>query len=305
MKLNQLRNVSAIASRGSLRAAARALGLSQPALTRSVTEIEHELGAPLFERRARGMALTPIGEAVVKRANVILNEVRRTQEEVDQIRGGLGGSVTAGLSIAAHIAMLPRSLKLFRQRYPDVKLRLIEGFYPTLESSLIDGSVDFYIGPQPSQATPKELLVEKLFDNTRTVLGRAGHPLANARSLRELVDAEWVMTSITHKADEEMDTLFARNGLPPPTLVIQTQSALTLIMTLAYSDMLAMVPIQWTELAITSASLVSINVSEPLPAPPMVLVRRTSLPLTPAAQFFADQMQNSWRKAGPLSAGPT
>ncbi|MGA9009437.1 MAG: LysR family transcriptional regulator, partial [Xanthobacteraceae bacterium] len=59
MKLNQFRDVVAIAERGSLRAAARYLQLAQPALTRSVQELERELGAPLFERRARGMVLTP------------------------------------------------------------------------------------------------------------------------------------------------------------------------------------------------------------------------------------------------------
>lgn len=76
MKLNQLRNVLEIAERGSLRAAARSLQFAQPALTRSLQEIEHELGAPLFERRARGMTLTPLGQAFVRRAHGVLEEVR-------------------------------------------------------------------------------------------------------------------------------------------------------------------------------------------------------------------------------------
>ena len=66
MKLNQLRNIMAIAERGSLRGAARHLGLAQPALSRSLQELERELGVQLFERRARGMMLTPMGEALVR-----------------------------------------------------------------------------------------------------------------------------------------------------------------------------------------------------------------------------------------------
>ena len=89
MKLNQLRNVGAIAEHGSLRGAARALGLAQPALTRSVQELEHELGTPLFERRKRGMTLTRAGEAFVRRANAILSDVRRAREEVEQISGSI------------------------------------------------------------------------------------------------------------------------------------------------------------------------------------------------------------------------
>ncbi|HTP81621.1 MAG TPA: LysR family transcriptional regulator, partial [Alphaproteobacteria bacterium] len=59
MKLSQVRDVVAVAERGSLRAAARHLGAAQPALSRSIHELERELGVPLFERRARGMVLTP------------------------------------------------------------------------------------------------------------------------------------------------------------------------------------------------------------------------------------------------------
>src|ERR1700729_1609134 len=113
MKLNQFRDVVAIAERGSLRAAARHLGLAQPALTRSVHDLERELGAPLFERRARGMRLTPMGEAFVRRANAILSEVRRARDEVEQLSGGVGGKVVAGLSLAPHVALLPKALPAF------------------------------------------------------------------------------------------------------------------------------------------------------------------------------------------------
>jgi len=295
MKLNQLRDVVAIAERGSLRAAARHLSLAQPALTRSVHELERELGVPLFERRARGMTLTPMGEAFVRRANAVLSEMRRARDEVEQLHGGTRGSVVAGLSIVPHLAMLPRALRPFRQRFPNVELHLIEGLYPTLEAGLKDGSVDLYIGPQPERPPPAELTQEKLFDNTRVILGRKGHPLQKARSLRDLVDAEWVTTSITHRAEEEMGELFARHGLPSPRLALQTQSALTLMVALAYSDVLAMVPVQWTKFDLTAQALVPIPVKETLPAAPIVLVRRAGLPLTPAAEFFVDLM----RRGGP------
>src|SRR5262249_9677754 len=122
MKLHQFRNVLEIAERGSLRAAARSMRIAQPALTRSLGELERELGASLFERRARGMVLTPIGQAFVRRASAVINEVNRARDEVNQLGGGRGGSVAVGLSIAPHIAMLPRALRPFRTRYPDVQL---------------------------------------------------------------------------------------------------------------------------------------------------------------------------------------
>jgi LysR family transcriptional regulator, regulator of abg operon len=293
MKFNQLRDVVAIARRGSLRAAARELALSQPALTRSVHELERELGAALFERRARGMRLTPTGETFVQRATAILSEVRRAQDEAAQLQGGTAGKVVAGLSFAPHVAMLPKALPPFRKRYPHVELHLIAGQFPGLEPMLKDGSVDFYVGPQYAQSLSADLVSEKLFDNTRVIVGRIGHPLRNARSVRDLVDAEWATTSITLNALEELGEIFEQRRLPPPHLALQSQSALTLAVVLANSDLLAMVPEQWTEFPPFAGYLSIIRVKETFRAPPIVAIRRRELPLTPAAEHLLDLLRRN------------
>jgi len=293
MKLDHFEEVVAIAERGSMRAAARHLQIAQPALTRSLALLERELGAPLFERRARGVVATPLGDAFVARARSILTEIRRTREEVEQLRGAGTGTVTVGLSIAAHLALLPPSLRPFRARYPDIRLHIIEGFYPTLEERLRDGSVDFYIGPDGGAQPVPQLSREVLFHNRRIVLCRAGHPLAAATSLRELVGEDWVTTSITADAGDEINAFFARHGLPPPRLAVRSQSALTLLTCLANSDLLAMVPAQWERFEMTGKALTTIRVEEELTAPPLVLIRRSDLPLTPAALALLDLMRRA------------
>ncbi|RDV03573.1 LysR substrate-binding domain-containing protein [Undibacter mobilis] len=293
MKLNQLRDIVAVAERGSLRAAARHLELAQPALTRSVRDLERELGAPLFERRARGMVLTPMGAAFVRRANAVLSEVRRAREEFEQLHGGTRGEVVAGLSMVALIALLPKALSLFRTRYPNVQLHLIEGWYPTLENALKDGSMDFYVGPEPVQPPPSDLVQELLFENVRIVLGRKGHPLGDARSLSQLIEAEWATTSVTFKAEEEFSELFTRFDLPAPKLALRSQSALTLMASLAASDLLAMVPIQWIQSPWIGDQLARIPVRETLRAPSIVTIRRAGLPLTPAAEYLLDLMRRN------------
>ena len=102
--------------------------------------------------------------------------------------------------------------------------------------------MDFYVGPAPARV-PGELRVEKLFDNTRVILGRKGHPLAQAKSLRELANAHWITTSITHKAEEELGPLFEKHGLPAPKLAMRAQSALTFLTALPSSDLLMMLPV--------------------------------------------------------------
>jgi LysR family transcriptional regulator, regulator of abg operon len=293
MKLNHFSEVIAIAERGSIRAAARHLQLAQPALTRSLADLERELGAPLFERRTRGVVVTALGQAFVLRANAILQQVRRTREEVDQLRGAGTGTVTVGLSIAAHLALLPATLRPFKARYPSIRLHIIEGFYPTLEAGLRDGAIDFYIGPDAGPRLSAELSREVLFHNRRTILCRAGHPLVSAKSLKQLQGADWITTSITTEAEDEIGSVFKFHNLSEPTLSVRSQSALTLLMCLSHSDMLAMVPVQWSKFALTRNVLTTIKVAEELTAPPMVVVRRADLPLTPAATFLLDLMHRA------------
>lgn len=291
MRLSQMTEMVTIVERGSLRAAARHLGQAQPALTRSVRALEKELGVTLFERDARGMALTAMGKLFHQRASAVVNEVRRAQEEMQQAQGNLRGSVVAGLSIMPHVGMLPHALPLFRKKYPGVQLRIIEGLYPSIESGLRDGSIDFYLGASP-QATPAPGLVsETLFENTRKVVGRKGHPLLGARSLRELAQAEWATTSISYNAAEDLQALFERHRLPPPQIALQANSALTVMVALASTNLLSILPVQWNEFPLTKGVLQTIDVREKLSAPSIVLIRRPDLPLTPAAEHLCDLLR--------------
>ena len=115
---------------------------------------------------------------------------------------------------------------------------------------------------------PGELRVEKLFDNTRVILGRKGHPLAQAKSLRELADAHWITTSITHKAEEELGPLFEKHGLPAPKLAMRAQSALTFLTALPSSDLLMMLPVQWLRYPLLRDTFQEIKVRRSCPRRP-------------------------------------
>lgn len=291
MKLNQLRDMVAIVEKGSLRAAARHLDVAQSALTRSIRELERELGSPLFEREAKGMVLTPLGRLFHQRASSAVNELRRAREEMDQARGGTQGTVVAGLSIMPHAGMLPDALPLFRKRFPGVVLKLIEGLYPAIEPGLRDGSIDFYLGASPQGPVAPGLTSELLFRNTRLVVGRKGHPLAGVRTLKGLAQAEWVTPSITANATEDLNELFASFKLEPPRIQLQAHSAMSVMVALASTDLLAMLPQQWYDFPLTEGVLEVIRVRERLPAPDIVFVRRADLPLTPAAEYFSDMLR--------------
>lgn len=294
MKLHQIRDLLAVAEKGSLRAAARQLGLAQPSISRSIRELERELGAPLLERQARGTVLTPTGRLFARRAGAAASELRRAREEISQLHGEAEGSVAVGLSSVPLLALMPKALGPFRQKYPRIELQLVDGAFPSVEARLKDGSVDFYIGVAPEKRPGAELRVEKLFDNTRVVLARHGHPLANARSLADLTGALWVSTSITDRADAEIGDLFRQHRLPAPRMGARTQGgALSLVTLLAHSDMLAIVPRQWTEFSPTKGTLRKLELKETIAAPPITLIRRAALPLTPAAEYLCDLLRRA------------
>jgi LysR family transcriptional regulator, regulator of abg operon len=230
MKLNQLRDVLGIAERGSLHAAARHLKVAQPALTRSIRELERELGAALFERRSKGVITTAVGEMFIFRAKAILQEIAHAREEIAQTNCALQGRINICLGLTAHLALLPRALNAFRSRYADVLLDIAEARFPTIEAPLRAGIVDCFVGPLPvAGSLGKEFIVEKLSDQEGEIVCREGHPLAQARSLRDLTEADWVTNSRTITPEEEIGPVFARYGLPVPRVAVQSHSALTML----------------------------------------------------------------------------
>ena len=292
----------AVAERGSLRSASRHLKLAQSAITRSIRELEHEFGAALFERRATGVILTPVGEAFVRRAKAIQSDLQRAREEVEQMKGAAGGAVSVGLSTAAHIALLPRVLDPFRRRYPEVRLKVIEGLFPSLEADLRDGVLDFYVGPLAGVTHPVELQAEPLFDNRLIVVCREGHALGGATSLGDLIGAHWICSSIAFDTDAVFHPVFDAHRLARPKIAAQTETALSTLVLVASSDLLALIPQQWQEVLAATKILQKVPIREVLEAAPICAVRRVRLPLTPAAEHLCDLFK---RAALPHARGPS
>ncbi len=297
MKLEQLQHLVAIVEHGSLRAAARRLTTPQPALTRSLRTLEKELGATLFSRHTTGMTLTPAGVRFHVRACTIVNEARRAVDDLLQDSGQDEGVVAVALSIMPLVGMLGSALPAFRRRYPKVRLQLTERLFPDVENALRQGDIDFYLGAAPRQAPAPGLAVTVLFENTRAVLCRKGHPLAASRSLKALVNADWATTAVDYNAEDDIAQLFGGLGLPSPSVLLRAHSAMTVMVALTHSDLLAMLPVQWDEFPLTRDSLQVIRIREVLPAPKIVMIRRPDLPLTPAAEFLGDVLRRSGPRA--------
>lgn len=128
MKYHQLKAFVTAAEEGSIRAAARRLNVSPAALTKAVKELEIALGVSLVVRTARGVQLTAFGQQLQVRARLIVAEMQRARDDIEQAQGAMTGSVAAAITPAAAVTILPDAFRAFRRRYPVARVNLVEGF---------------------------------------------------------------------------------------------------------------------------------------------------------------------------------
>jgi len=292
MRLTQIRDFLAVVDTGSIRAAARSLGLSQPALTKSIRKLEQELGGVLVTRSVRGAQLTEIGRAFLARARSVTADLRRAREEVAQLRGARTGSLTVGAAPGPGLGLLPNVLARLRRRWHEASICVTDvspsEVMPALREGRLDLALSVRIGPLA--APGPDLLVEPLYLNEARIVARRGHPLAAARSLAELADAEWVRTGGTDNTSS-LPAAFRAAGIEPPRYRIECRSFFALAEIVAHSDLLAVVPWQLAAREAAGGRVVELPLSDALPAREICLFTRVDVPLTPIAREFVDDLR--------------
>ena len=291
IKTHLLRDFVAIAEAGSIRGAARVLHLAQPALTRSLRDLEQALSATLVERHARGVVLTATGERFLVRARSVLMEMQRGIDEARFEPGlpqSMEGSVSIVLSSAPILGQLPMAYRSFRCQCPRVRLSIAEAAFPNAEPMLRNGTCDFYVGPRPDMPLARHYQDEMLYRNERLIFARRDHPLSTAHHLAQLQHSEWLYNGLRTRAEQDLEELFISHGLTPPVLLTRAESLLATLALLCASDALASLPKQWALGSPLQAAICVIPIVEPLPGPDIVLIHKAGLPLTPAAELLAN-----------------
>ena len=292
--LRQLEIFRAVAESGSIRSAARGLGLTQPAVTHAVRELERGIGANLFARSVKGVAPTEIGAALLRRSHLLFNEVRRTQEEVAELRDGTGGRLSIAFSSTA-AQLLPAALIDFRSRRPGVALELQELTWPSADARWHGGDYDFAVISESGEPAHDGLEHEVLLEQPLVVAARAGHPQARARSLSSLQHCLWLVPG---HGLTLLRRLFAARRTQAPTDVIACQSTHMALTLLYKTDALALLSASVVSGQAMSGGLVRL----PLPGPALATLRitllvRDSQALTPAARVFIECLRRAAKEA--------
>lgn len=295
MRLNPLKIFLAIVDTGSQHAAARSLGLTQPAVTKALKRLEAELDVRLFDRSVHGAVLTEYGQALLLHARLVDAELKAGVDTLNHIKGERRGSVSVALAHMPATVLMPRILPAYRKAWPDVQLRIAASVYPFLLPQIREGALDFAISPAPSENWPEDLVRVPLLATTLTPVVRRGHPLAGAVTLAELAEAEWMLPTQECATAQALRAAMHRASLPRPSGMVTCETFTGLITNVAASDMVGLIPKEMVPSMTGPVSVVEIPIAERLRGADLCLIRRRASVLPPAAAALAERLERAAR----------
>jgi LysR family transcriptional regulator, hydrogen peroxide-inducible genes activator len=181
MEMQQLRYVVAVARTGNFSRAAEQCHVSQPSLSQQILKLEDELGERLFDRMKRVAKLTPHGEAFLRRAMHILNEVDAAKREAAEVKNLLRGTITLGVLPTIAPYMLPQIMAEFTEKYPGVEIVVQEDTTARLLKHTLAYEIDFALVSQP--INDERLAVRVLFADELLLALPPGHPLTRKSNI--------------------------------------------------------------------------------------------------------------------------
>jgi LysR family transcriptional regulator, nitrogen assimilation regulatory protein len=172
MELKELRNFMRVARAGSVSRAAQELRLAQPALSRQIQKLEHELGVSLFARHGRGVRLSVAGSLLLERAEAIVHLVHQTSEEIKDDRSPASGRITLGVPPAAGRILIPPFVARFQKAWPQTTLHMREGVASSLQEWLVEKRIDIAMLHNPPHL--ESLDISPLLNERMWVIGPPG-----------------------------------------------------------------------------------------------------------------------------------
>lgn len=254
-----------LAELGHMPSVAEALGVSQPAISSALREVEQSLTLPLFERGLRRMVATPAGELLVFRLRRVLSEIDHLRADVGGLLGAVSGRVTLSMLPSSRTWLMPQAIANFVGRHPGVQVSVIDAPFDVLFAGLQSGEIDFiYTGIGP-EYRHRDLRVEPVSQDRLVVVARAGHPLARQAKLKanDLSRFPWVLRDPSAPSRKLLDQVFHRIGLDSPRVAVQAGDLGLLRGLLMQSDMLTAVSPQHLLHELQAVTLVALDIDLP------------------------------------------
>ena len=194
LRMRDLQLLRAVAELGSMARAAEAVGLSQPAVTKVISDLEKDLGAPLFTRSPRGTEATEVGKVLLRRGRNIIDELNQGLLEIETLSDPTAGEVRLGI-IEAWAPFVSAVVNRIARRYPRIVFTISVDFAEQLVGALRDRELDIVVARKTMVQRERDLLPERLFDDRLVVVCGRNHPLASRRkvTIDDLTKERWAL----------------------------------------------------------------------------------------------------------------
>ena len=260
LDLKHLRQLTEVAEKGSIRAAAESLAITQPALSRSIRSIENDIGMKLVERGPRGAELTAAGARLLSYARLIDANLTSAENELRGLRDRSSRTehIAFGMSWLTEVLVAAELIERVLRERPGLRLTVLVGDYESMAPKIMSGRVEFFVGPPAMGGARPGVTTQPLAEFPAGVVARASHPLARRAdvSVADLVAAQWILPVAGTGPRSTYDAAFVRRGAAPPSPLFEVQPLSPVIRRLLLDvDLLTILPLVVVENEIADGSI--------------------------------------------------
>lgn len=293
LKLRMLRAVDAIDRHKSLLKASNELGVTQPALTRTLHETEELLGGRIFDRHSRGVSVTDFGEVVCVAVRRILSQISRLDRDLDRFARGDTKLVSVGAMPPAAVGLLPELFSKLRAQAPAIHVQLTQGSMEELIPLLNDGVLDLIVGRLFPATVADEFVREILYYEPLSIIARSDHPIFDERTIttESLARFRFILPKMSIPVAKEIEVALAAMNLSD-AIEMNSASLPFLREMLHTTDNLLISPPMTMAGDLKRATLRRVDFAVPGPPRPAGLLLRRDYPASPASQVFVESLRD-------------
>jgi len=288
LKLRQLRLLVAVGTHGNIQNAARSLGISQPAATKMIQDLELDFEVKLFDRTNRGVVPTVYGETLIRHGKLIFAQISNAAQELDDLSEGNAGRVVVGTLLAASTRVLPMAIELLLADRPNVAIKVVEGTNEVLMPGLLSGEIDMVVGRLPSHRHRDKIRQEKLFEDQIIAATGPTHPLADKVGITfaQTKPFGWVLPPLETTLRRQVDHFFVGQQQYVPKVSIESVSYLTNRALLQSRDLIGLMPAEVVLQDVQNGHLVALDWPVPFGRGSIGVSLRMNDTLSPAGRAF-------------------
>ena len=244
LKYRHLVLVSTLARTANMHTTAEQMGLSQPAISKMLRDIEELFGFALFERLSRKLVPSELGQFVIQYAESTLNDAQRFAHQIDTLRKGGHGNIKIGAIIAATAATIPVALAELKRRRPLLMIELVEQTSDHLLDMLENKQLDLVIARFTNTRQQQRFDFQPLAEEPFWLVCKRDHPLSSQCDIHpaELTRWPWVLYPFDTPMRQMLEQLLSQLDVASPSNVIETTSVQTTLHLLRNSETLALLP---------------------------------------------------------------